>query len=103
MAKNKACEEWKEAMLKVLKLQGVVQLGVQELDPEGETPLVRAASDGIAAEDLLLLIEAGAAVNERTRTGSNPLSLAAQYGQVEAANLLIECKAEIDAASTVSS
>ena len=44
-------------------------------------------SYGLAANNLLLLIEECAAVNKMTRTGLNPLVEAAQHGQAEAAKL----------------
>ena len=77
--RRKASEGRKEAVLKVLKLRGVVQSGVHEVDHDGETPLVRAASDGLLADDLRLPIEAGAGVNERTGTRLNPLMEAARH------------------------
>ena len=83
----------------MLKLRGVVEAGVQDEDDNGETPVVRAAADGLAAEDLRFLLDAGALLNQPTTNGLIPLWQAATFGQVEAAKLLIDNKAEVDASA----
>ena len=96
-----ACEGRRGAALEVLKLRGVVEARVHDEDADGETTLVRAAADGLSAEDLRLLIVAGAKVNEPTKNGFIPLRHAAGFSQLEAALLLIESKAELEAATEV--
>ena len=85
-----ACEGRKDTALQVLKLRGVVEAGVHDKDDYGEPPVARAAADGLAAEDLRLVLDAVSLPNKPTTNGLIQLLQAARFGQLEAAKLLIE-------------
>jgi hypothetical protein len=70
----------------------VVSGGIEDADRAGETPLVRAAADGVVGPaGLALLIEAGADMAD-----GKALCAAAEHGQREAVEALIGAKAAVD-------
>jgi ankyrin repeat protein len=79
-------------------LQALVKAGA-ELDApndQGDTPLLLAASLGRKVTPLL--IKLGANVNAKNKEGDTPLISAAEGGELESIRLLIEAKADVNAA-----
>ena len=86
-------DERKKVALELVKLRGLLQGAMEEESSGGETALVVAAADGRSADDLLLLIEAGASVNPPTQMA--PLAWTAKHGYAAATALLIQMKADV--------
>lgn len=72
---------------------------VEELQKQGEM-LRNAAKDG-NVEALQLLLGSGTPVDSKNQEGRTALSFAAEYGNIEAAKLLVERKAFVNAPSNV--
>jgi ankyrin repeat protein len=90
----------KEKWPHTLRHLEIHQEALDALNPQGETPLVRAAlahDVGAAGE----LIRAGADVNLQTPSGRSPLIVAAEAGHLDLVKLLVENGAKIDAMNKI--
>jgi hypothetical protein len=86
-------EERRDAALEQCRLKGLVVDRIDEESRAGESPLVRAAADGIVGPAALaLLIAAGAGVGD-----GKALGLAAKHGHSESVAALLDAKARVDA------
>ncbi len=80
--------------LRLCKLRGLVRERVAEENEDGEARLVSCAADGVGANDLKLLLAAGAEAVCQDRRA--PLLAAAEAGQAEAVRVLLEAKANLE-------
>ena len=72
------------------KMKLLIQKGANvNAEESGETPLLKAIKTN-QPQVVLLLLEAGANVNQTTKNGNNPLQTAVDYGQVEIVQLLLK-------------
>jgi hypothetical protein len=93
------CSSRRDKALDLCKLRGLVQERVDEENVDGEARLVSAAADGVAAGDLKLLMAAGAQVVFSDSRA--PLLAAAEFGQADAIQLLLEASANLESRGKV--
>jgi hypothetical protein len=95
------CKERRSTALSVCLLRGLLRKDVHETNESGETRLVSAAADGAGAEDILLLIAAGAEINPEQSNLKTPLIAAASSGHKEAVLALIGARSAVNATGKV--
>ena len=72
------------------KMKLLIQKGANvNVEESGETPLLKAIKTN-QPQAVLLLLEAGANVNQPAKNGNNPLQTAVDYGQVEIVQLFLK-------------
>jgi hypothetical protein len=94
-------EKRRAAAFEACKARGLLRERIDEVNDVGETPLVAAAADGTSAEDILLLLAAGSAVNGAEGEPSAAVAAAATYGHVHALGALLEARAVVNASTKV--
>jgi ankyrin repeat protein len=75
--------------------RGLISKSVDEMNDLTEQRLVAAAADGRSAQEIMLLLAAGAKVNDSVGAGVTPLFAAAQYGHADTIRTLCEAKADL--------
>ncbi len=94
-------EAKRETALEICKLKGLVENSVDERDEDdsdtGETKLSSASADGVGADDLELLLEAGGLVGETSKMGllSEALIGSACFGHMHCVRVLMSANADI--------
>jgi hypothetical protein len=93
---GEAGEQQPATALKLCKLRGLVRERADETNEDGEARLTAAAADGLSPADLRLLVAAKARVNEEDGSASAALAKAAEYGQMDAIQFLLDMNANVD-------
>ena len=82
---------------KICRAMGILRETVDERDADGMTRLMVAAADGEGLKAVRMLVAARANVNAaEERRGYTPLCLAAESGQADTAEVLLELKADVN-------
>ena len=83
--------------IEICQLKGLLVGNVDDLNEMGEPRLVRAAAEGISLNDIQLLIDAGAKIDQQVeQEGVNALHRAARGGHTEIVQFLIDNQANVD-------
>jgi ankyrin repeat protein len=94
------CVDHSAAMLELCRSRNLLRVDASERDESGETPLIALAARGGNADDVRLLVAAGAVVGAVDRMGRHAMHWAAQQGHAEVVEALARSGADNNQATS---